>query len=260
MVSAHRTCDRWWCADGAYPGIVLDRARDLITRIIEALPGFLEARLEGLGLPRDGLAHEIERAVAEAQQGLEALLGAPFDRQPETPLEIVRRAIAPVGEAVASLGVAPPASSDEQRRVAPDDPYALSPASAAELGDAALEASLAWGLAKTQALMRPTLLVVTSSLMDSSRFEPAAASAGYRVETRRDPRASTTPLVAFVDLEHDGADEAIRLLTRDGVRVIAYGPHVDDQAMVRAMALGAAAAEPRSRMFRNPAEHLRPLV
>ena len=110
-------------------------------------------------------------------------------------------------------------------------------------------------------MTRPLLVVVATNLMDQSRFEAAGASVGYNVEfVRSEAVGAVEPVVAFVDLEIPGADGAITDLARRGVRVIAYGPHVDDLAMVRARALGATAAEPRSRIFTNPAQFLPPVV
>jgi hypothetical protein len=229
-----------------------DHGETFRAAIVAALPGFLEHRLAGLGAEPGAFGGEVTAAVEHASGALADLLAMPYDLQLETPFEVVRRSLAPLAAAVEVAGLSAPDGDGETT--------GLAPASAAELGDEALEASIAWGLAKTGALSRPTLLVVTASLMDGFRFESAASSVGYRVEMRRDTEASVTPLVAYVDLEHEAADDAIRSLAANGVRVIAYGPHVDDHALVRAKALGAAVAEPRSRMFRNPAEHLRPLV
>ncbi len=107
----------------------------------------------------------------------------------------------------------------------------------------------------------PLLVVVTSNLMDVGPFESAATRSGYRFEAiKADALAGLEPLVAFVDLETEGADDTIGTLVALGVRVIAYGPHVDDLAMSRAQSLGAAMAEPRSRVLRDPSAYLQPLV
>jgi len=107
----------------------------------------------------------------------------------------------------------------------------------------------------------PLLLAVTSNLMDHGPFESAAARSGYRFEGVGPAAvAEVMPLVAFVDLEAAGADDAILDLAARGVRVIAYGPHVDDIALVRARTLGAVVAEPRGRVLRDPAAFLLPLV
>ncbi len=108
---------------------------------------------------------------------------------------------------------------------------------------------------------RPLFIVVTTNLMDRGPFEAAGARVGYRVEfVRSDEVDDVEPLVAFVDLETAGADGAIGNLAGRGVRVIAYGPHVDDVGMVRARSLGAGAAEPRSRALTDPGKFLPPLV
>jgi len=108
---------------------------------------------------------------------------------------------------------------------------------------------------------RPLLVAVTNNLMDQSRFEAAGASVGYHVEFVRSAAVGTVdPVVAFVDLEAPGADGAISNLAGRGFRVIAYGPHVDDLGMVRAHALGGAAAEHRNRVLTNLAEFLPPVV
>jgi hypothetical protein len=107
----------------------------------------------------------------------------------------------------------------------------------------------------------PLLAVVTGNLMDVGSFESAAAGNGYRFEAvKADALAGLRPLVAFVDLETAGADDAIGALVARGARVIAYGPHVDDLAMTRARSLGATMAEPRSRLLRDPSAYLPPLV
>jgi hypothetical protein len=235
-------------------------ASNLLTAVVEALPGYLEERIIALGLDPAAFVGVLEAAAGSARVGLADLLARPYDRQTESPLEVVRRSVTVVTAALQAMGVGAPARDAEEERVAPDDPYSLGPVSAGDLGDAALQASLRWGVAKTEALSRPTLLVVTSNLIDSTRFDAAAASAGYRVEASRDGSATATPLVAFVDIESRTGDDAIRTLAASGVKVVAYGPHVDEMGMMRALSLGASAAEPRSRMFRNPAEYLPPLV
>ena len=140
------------------------------------------------------------------------------------------------------------------------DPVGLEPASAAEISPEALEASLEWGVGKVAALRRPLAVQVGSNLMDASRFEAAAESSSYRFERWADAGSDEIPAVAFVDLEEDGADDVIRALAGRGTKVVAYGPHVDDVALVRARSLGAAVAEPRSRTLRDPAAFLPPLV
>ena len=107
----------------------------------------------------------------------------------------------------------------------------------------------------------PLALVVSSNLMDLSRFEAAAIRAGYRFAAcSAEEIDQFDALVAFVDLEAAGSDGAIVALAARRIQVVAFGPHIDDMAMVRARSLGATVAEPRSRVFRDPAAYLPPLV
>lgn len=107
----------------------------------------------------------------------------------------------------------------------------------------------------------PLVIAVSSNLMDLARFESAASRLGYRMEGRSASELEDAEaVIAFVDLEGDDSADAITTLAGRGIRVIAFGPHVDDMAMVRARTLGAKVAEPRSRVFRDPGAYLPPLV
>ena len=144
----------------------------------------------------------------------------------------------------------------------PGDTYGLAPASSAVLGEAAFEAHLAGGIEKARALAPLVsgagrgVAVVSGDLMDLSRFEDAANSAGMKVQAWGKPEGPMRAVVAFVDITHPEADEAIRTLASDLIRVIAYGPHIDEDAMTRAATLGASLVLPRSRLFRTIGEHL----
>lgn len=195
------------------------------------------------------------------RERLGALLATDAGRQAETPLELVRVALGPLTVALMGTGIEPSGRDEQQRRAVPDDPYDLSPASPADLGPEVAAAAVAWGAAKARRFTRPLLLLVGTNLMDRGAFESAAERAGYAFEMVSAVQVSRPrPLVAFVDLEAEGADDAIRVLADRGVRVVAYGPHVDDMALTRARALGAAAAEPRGRVLRDPESYLPPLV
>lgn len=240
---------------GAYAGLVIEEAHRLHAALAAGLPGFLDGRLAELGVDPGAMSDEVAAALAAVTDRLRDQLALPFDLQRATPLEVVRSALTDLGSVLDGRGVARPVPESF-----PDDPFGLAPSSAGELGEEALDASLRWGVAKARFLARPVALVVSSNLMDRSPLEAAASEAGYRVVASRSAHGAAAPLVAFVDLELAGADAVIRELAAGGVTVVAYGPHVDDHALVRARALGAAAAEPRSRLFRNPAAYLPPLV
>jgi hypothetical protein len=93
--------------------------------------------------------------------------------------------------------------------------------------------------------------------MDRSRIEPVVRDAGLTLEVWRNPAAidrglaASRPVLVLVDLAHPAADDALRGAAAAGVRAYAFGPHVDDVALIRAQSLGAADALPRSRFFRR---------
>ena len=140
----------------------------------------------------------------------------------------------------------------------PGDLYDLAPASSQDLGEEAWQVHVAWAMQKAQSVVRPAVGLLSTDLMDSARIEQAAGEAGYRVETWRGlpTLGERRPSIAFIDLTHADADDAIRLLADAGVRVVAFGPHVDDLAMIRARSLGAADALARPRFFRTIPELL----
>lgn len=95
------------------------------------------------------------------------------------------------------------------------------------------------------------LVVLTRDLMDGGRFRSAAPE----VTIVRDPAAPelTTAGLVVVDLAFGAdLDELVTL----GPPVIAYGAHVDTEALDAALAAGCVDAVPRSRIFRRAAELL----
>ncbi len=102
---------------------------------------------------------------------------------------------------------------------------------------------------------RPVAVLVGADLMDRTRIAASAEQAGHELALWRNPAAISNglagrlPDVAFVDLRHAAANEAIRRLSAAGVRTVAFGPHVDDVALAAAGALGATEVLPRSRFF-----------
>ncbi len=176
------------------------------------------------------LVAELRRRGGDAgwlDEQLRALLSQPFPEQRETPGELFRQALEAAG--------------------LDDTP----------LGGDAHQAHLAWGVAKAQAFASPSVLYVGNDLMDRSKIAAAAEAAGLalRVAAGGDPDPAGA-VRAFVDLSRPGADDAIRTLAAAGVATIAFGPHVDDVALVRARSLGADDALARSVFFRRLPELL----
>ncbi len=185
----------------------------------------------------------------------------PFRAQRRSPLELVQQALEGPTRALQQLGVRPVLRDPVAVAALPGDRYGIAPASSGVLGEEAFHAHLAWGAAKARALAPLVsgegrrVVIVSGDLMDRSRFEDAVFAAGMMIE-RWDPEAPSQPVVAFVDLEHPAADGAIRGLADRRVRVVAYGPHVDEDAMVRAATLGAEVVLPRSKLFRAIGDYL----
>lgn len=189
---------------------------------------------------------------------LSELLVLPFAEQRRGPLEVLQEAMEGPNRALAAAGVVEPDRDQAAVAALPGDSYDLAPASSQALGDEAWSAHAAWGAAKA-AGVRPVLLALASNLLDLERIEGIAGSVGYRV-VRLPTAGAETSRQAVVDLEHPDAGTVIADLAATGVKVLAFGPHVDDLAMVRARSLGADAVEPRSRFFSRLGPWLRPLV
>jgi DNA-binding NarL/FixJ family response regulator len=92
--------------------------------------------------------------------------------------------------------------------------------------------------------MRVCALV--TDLMDRSRLSAAIPDVVFMLDGTAD--------VVIVDLARAGPQVVAEIRAETpGVRIVCYGPHVDDEAADAARALGADAVLPRSRFFRDPA-------
>jgi hypothetical protein len=253
---------------------------DLRAAFVAAFDPYVLARIaDRLG---DVAAPGLGDAVAEGAAWLDAHLGELLSldpsRQRSSPLQLFQAALAYPTAALAAAGVEPVGRDAAAVAALPGDSYDLAPTSSQALGEEAWHAHIAWGIAKAESVAgvvpapRPRSRVdsvaalVSIDLMDRSKFEAAAAAAGYALVVWRNPGAieagldTTAPAVVFVDLTHRFADGALRLASGRGAAVVAYGPHVDDLALARARTLGADIALPRSRLFAALARHFPPLV
>ena len=99
------------------------------------------------------------------------------------------------------------------------------------------------------------MAVVTRDLLDRTRIEEAVRRAGLEPVTLANRAAvegalaESVPARALVDLRVGEAERIVGLLAAEGVKVTVFGPHVDEDALARARAAGAAEALPRSRFF-----------
>ncbi len=241
------------------------RGSALHSAFVGAFRPYLKAILEERGLP-PLQPDVVEEAEAWLGEELERLLELPYHLQRRSPLEIVQEAMAGPNRELAASAAKAPLRDPVAVAALPGDTYALAPTSSSALGEVAFESHLAWGIGKAKALAPLVsgqgrgVVVVSGDLMDLSRFEDSVDAAGLALQVWGKLADEPQPVVAFVDLTHPEADEAIKRFARERVRVIAYGPHVDEDAMVRAGLLGADTVLPRSRLFKSIAQYLPRIV
>ena len=238
--------------------------------LVAAFPEYVHRIIAERGLSADA---SVEAAVQEGRDwladALDDLLNRPAAEQDRSPLQVFRDALGFPTAALAASGAVPTDRDPVDADLLPADLYGFAPAGSQDLGEEPWRAHVEWGIAKAEAVAgmvpattspqpgRPVAALVGMDLMDRSKLEAAAETAGYELEVLRNPGAVAAaiaerrPAVAFVDLTHRSADEVIRRLGEAGIRTIAFGPHVDDMALIRARSLGAADAVPRSRFFRD---------
>ena len=113
----------------------------------------------------------------------------------------------------------------------------------------------------------PTILALIPDLMAEVRFSEAMRAAGLRAEVLTaaqwaaafasvagpDAAAASRPTLAVVDLTAPGALAAVETAVGADVPVLAYGPHVDGDALGAAREAGAALVVPRGRFARESA-------
>jgi len=87
---------------------------------------------------------------------------------------------------------------------------------------------------------------LVTDLMDRSRISAALPDATFTLMPDAD--------VVIVDLARGVEQVASVRASHPGARIVAYGPHVDDDSMKAARAAGADVVVPRSRFFRDPAQ------
>jgi hypothetical protein len=95
-----------------------------------------------------------------------------------------------------------------------------------------------------------TVVALVPDLMDQSRIR--AALSEVDVTFVRDPARAAGAAVVVVDLARF-ADRIAEIRAATTGRIVAFGPHVDDDALGVARAAGADVVVPRSQFFRDPA-------
>ena len=100
------------------------------------------------------------------------------------------------------------------------------------------------------------VIAIVSDLMDRSRVSGAVPDVAFTT----DPAACRDADVVVIDLaRHSGSVAAVRA-TAPSARIVAFGPHVDDELLAGARSQGADVVLPRSQFFRDPAAALQPLT
>jgi hypothetical protein len=215
-------------------------------------------KTRGTAVP-ETLAAAVDEGAVWLDEVLGTLLALPFRDQARGPLEVFQEAMRFPTGALLAAGVQRPQRDEAAASALPGDHYDLAPASSQDLGEDVWAAHIAWGAAKARAF-RPSVSLLSGDPMDRSKVEPVVVDAGFRLVVWRDASAvdleAVRPVTALIDLSHPDADDVIRAVAESGIRVIGFGSHVDDMALVRARTLGAADALPRSVFFRSLARLL----
>jgi hypothetical protein len=164
-------------ADDAKPGDDLDAGRDALADLDDpadaaalaryavaladgveaALPGWVVGCVERILVAYRGAVEPEEHraaaragaeAVAEVGPEVRALLLTDIDAQRTSPLALLREAVRYPTDVLERAGVPPVERDPFDERQFPDDRYALSPATLADLDPALHEPGLTWGAAK----------------------------------------------------------------------------------------------------------------
>jgi hypothetical protein len=239
-------------------------ASDLVSSLISAYSTYVEKRLQELGLGRpDSIGGALDEGAGWLRVTLEGLLALPFEEQRRGPLEVFQEAMRFPTDALIAAGVRAVPRDPGATAALPGDVYDLAPASSRQLGEDVWMAHLAWGAAKARALNRSRRVgLLSANLMDRSRIEQLVIRSGAqlvvwhgRVGEANSPERHL-PDLFLVDLAMPDSIAAIERSVRVGVRVIAFGPHVDRAALRGAREVGADQVLARSAFFERLGELL----
>ena len=225
----------------------------IVSAFVEAYEPYVRRRLAELGLDPTGLEEAVATGSEWLRTALEELLAEPFASQPRGPLEVFQESMRFPTESLGATGAEPLQRDPVVANALPGDLYGLAPAASHELGEKAWQAHLAWGAAKAAALRAVGAVAVLSrNLLDRSKLEAALDGGGHEVMVIKGGELPDGVSTVVADLEHPEAMAVLEAAARAGVRAIAYGPHVAEDAMEDARSAGAEAI-PRSKVLRDPA-------
>jgi hypothetical protein len=230
---------------------------------VEAYPLYVATVLTARGVEMiEVIADGIVEGVSVLDGLLQALEGSSFELQRQSPLELFREALRPIGRALDTAGVPPPAGVRAGAvSLVAWDVHMLSPASSAELGSTAHEAHLRWGLAKARAMGAfPSQTARTSVLawcapQDRRVIEEQVIAAGYEMSDQR-----TSASFAVVDSDTDTFVEDLEDAMRASKRTVVYGRALDDVREAGLRAQGVWKIATRQKMLTDLAAVLPQLV
>ena len=224
---------------------------------VTAYPQYVAAVLTERGIAIDTtIADGIVIGTGVLDGLLTSFEAKPIGLATHSPLELFREALRPVDRALEVAGVVAPSIDVNQRDVLPWDRYALSPGSAHQLGPAAYDAHLRWGIAKVTAHTQQPTAGLRCSDSDAPRILEQLDVLGYRV-VRLPSREDVS--VAVVDIEDAEVDHIVSQRSAAGAQVIVFGDDPDDLQLIRFKALGATAVLSRSVILDRLSDHL-PLI
>ena len=200
-----------------------------------------------------GLDDAIEEGRRWLEEALSRMLSLPFPSQDRGPLELFQDAMRFPTKVLADAGHPAAARDALASNALPGDLYDLAPASSRDLGEGVWRAHLAWGAAKAAAMTRRTAGLLTRNLMDRSKLEGGLKRSGWAVVPLKGRELPPALDGVVVDLEHPAAFQVIEAAVERSIGCLAYGPHVDVEALEQARRAGADQALARSVVFRDPA-------
>jgi hypothetical protein len=208
---------------------------------VDAYPRYVAQVLVDRGIEMDVV---IADAIVEGTSVLDGLLThlaeMPAESHRQSPLELFREALRPVGRALATAGVAPPEADRGAISIVAWDQYMLSPASSSALGPDAHDAHLRWGIWKAQemrsgdALPRPPSVSVRCGDADREVIERQVLAAGYSMAVEL-----SESTFCVVDMDGVAQEQDLAEALDSGSRTIVFGSEIDDLQSVALRTRGA---------------------
>ena len=251
---------------------MVPEAQRLHSTLVSAFPSYVTAVYTERGYPLNRTsAVAIEEATLFLDSGLAVLLEQEFPEQRRSPLEVFRAALGILASTLADDGVA---SATAESSMVNGDAYGLAPGSSSALGPEAHEAHLAWGRAKASAFMSerpstlaaPAILLLAADRGDRGDLVPLLQSPGVACIAARNPGAVVSALerarilIAYIDLAHRSAREAVGHLIEAGVPTVVYGDDIDDLIEMGLLSQGVRTVIRRDAFIANPTRFLPRIV